>query len=129
MVYEEPDGPDMVLEPLGEGKRLPDQAADPLSGGQVEAFHVAGVTTPFADGLVLFARDHERVGPPEIGVAEGLFLIPLRQGVPQRPRATLIACAYGHSDHPAALGFQRDPHPLRVALAADEAPQLIALQD
>ena len=57
--------------------------ACPLAQGVVEAFDVVGKTHVFAYSLMMFGGENSAVSPPEVGVADALF-VAFGYGVPEQ---------------------------------------------
>ncbi len=112
---------------LGERKRFPHHAPDPLPQGVVPSFHVRGLAGLLADALMAFFGKDAGVGLPEI--TEGTAVaVGLGYPTPELPAGRLAAIAVdvGHDlPRPAA---QRRPRPHLVGPFPHVAAHLVKLK-
>ena len=71
------DCADVIGQLLGEGKRLPHQARDPLSQCAVESLDVIGDTPLLVDDSMLLLRNDTLIRTPAIGIERGMFPVAL----------------------------------------------------
>ena len=117
---EQPDGPDVVLELLGERQGLSHQSRHPLPQRVVQTLDVTGQAAIFTDRLMPFAGNDRDIGFPKICIHLGTLAIDRWNGLPERPRRFPRTVTDVAADDLSGLGIKGQPNPLCVPFRIDE---------
>ncbi len=81
---------------LGERQGLAYESGQALTEGTVKAFNVVSEAAVFAYSLMVFGGKNSMVSPPEVGVANALFVVG-RDSVPEQLAGSFTATTHNTS--------------------------------
>ena len=114
MADEEFDSPDVILDLLGEGQCIADEARKALPQRVVEALNVVGFPCLLRDGFVALHRNDAVVYFILIRVKYSVFLIDLRDLAPQGFGTLAAAIAHVKRNKLTRGGVHGQPDPLLI---------------